>query len=461
MSATDLQIGGIFITMAASALGYGIPFIRGAPKDHDDALSVSWMSIKCFSSGVIFSVAMVHLLGEALEVLREHQVLLFPEDEHRRLEEDEHDEHGHQFPFGMTLCVFGAILTLGVELLTNMMMAAPDSGANNKPTSTQNLPSLEDTKLITKGGEGSSNDNTSDDIEMGGNEKRSRGGTLCDDPYRLEPGHSHHSEENIHCHVEHAGCDVDHVAGVGVGVGAGAVVGVGEVVTYGAAGCTHPEEQHCSSSCSSNETTTHLHLHSHTQDPDNANCDINGVSSGNDDIHRHVSIIVEDRNKSVVKSIILETCISIHSIIIGVGIGTMSNPAELGLFLVAISFHQLFEGISLGAASMQASFDKYTNLIFMLVFICSLPLGIIIGLLLPVTDYGQAIQACFSCIAAGSLIYTALVEMVAEDFAHVMHCKANGEKQQPFSTSEAKKIGAMFCAFTAGCMGMAIIGQWA
>ena len=64
--------------------------IGGAPKDHNSAFSTSWMSLKCFASGVIFSVALIHLLGESLEVLSVNQDLLFPvHDEH---EEEEHDE---------------------------------------------------------------------------------------------------------------------------------------------------------------------------------------------------------------------------------------------------------------------------------------------------------------------------------------------------------------------------------
>lgn len=463
MSSEDsLRIGAIFITMAASAIGYGIPFLRGAPKNHDDALSASWMSIKCFSSGVIFSVALVHLLGEALEVLRVHQALLFHgeenhEEEHRRrMEEAVHgedgeEEHGHGFPAGMTLCVIGAILTLGVELMTNVMMsmqATPNSHSASSSSSGVTAP--ESSKLIGTSHNASAHGTSSNDIESGdtGNGPDgmgSRSSTLCNDPYRLEPGHTHKAGENIHCHVEHGHCDIDLPPS-----DAGNTRTYGTSASVAAGSCDHPTEQECSSSCSAHENTSHLHSHS-----SHAMC-----KDDSDGMHRHVSIVVEDRNKSIVKSMVLETCISIHSIIIGVSIGSMHDTAELGTFLGALSFHQLFEGISLGAASMQASYNKFANILFMLVFILSMPVGIVIGLSIPVTDYGMAIQACFSCVAAGSLIYTSLVEMVAEDFSHVMHSVSTSGKRE-FTVDEAKKIGAMFTSFCAGCFGMAAIGQWA
>ncbi len=343
------------------------------------------MSIKSLSSGVIFSVALIHMLGESLTTLETGQKLLTPKhdeheeeghEDHRRLEEG-HDEHAgeagghkHAFPLGMTLCVVGVLLTLGLHVLGGVV------------------------------------------LQMSKKENEASG------------------EE----HKELKQIDAAEVKDVG-DIEIGNVTAVAETSeTDNAASCCADEKQTCNTSC---------------------NKDYGSASTNDDDdeIHRHVSIVKEDRQRSVIKSIILEGCVSLHSVLIGLSVGNMKDYTELGAFLVAISFHQLLEGISLGAASMQASHDKRTTFVFFFLFVLSLPLGIVIGISLPQTPYAKAVAACVSCIAAGSLIYTALVEMVAEDFAHISTAIKDRET--------AIKAGAMYLSFFAGCAFMAVLAQWA
>jgi zinc transporter ZupT len=359
------------------------------------------MSLKCFSTAVIFSVALIHLLGESLEVLSKHQELILGhseeeghdehEEDHRRfrrfLEEDEHHEeegHGHAFPLGLTLCCAGAVITLGVHLLTHVIREQDPK---------------EDVKQLLASVEPESSNAAQKptiDIELGSASKASVAavGEACSDPYRLEPDHAHSPSSNVQCHSEHSNCDqtVDEAS-------------------------------------------------SNKQSPGNGG-----------DIHRHVAITYDTRERSVMKSIILEVNVAVHSVIIGVSVGSMSDYTELGAFLAAISFHQLFEGISVGTASLEASYDWTTNFAFMTIFVLALPLGIIMGINIPATDMGAAVQACFSCVAAGSLIYAALVEMLASDFSHVLSIKG---------ANNTNKIAAMFGSFVAGCTCMAVLAQWA
>ncbi len=117
----------------------------------------------------------------------------------------------------------------------------------------------------------------------------------------------------------------------------------------------------------------------------------------------------------------LEISIAIHSIIIGVGFGIL-GPDDIqtikGL-MVALTFHQFFEGVSLGAAIAESKLNVYYVCCFAFSFAFTLCIGGVIGI-----STGQhasttedIVKGCFSSIAAGSLIYSALVEMIAEDFS--------------------------------------------
>jgi len=424
MSASkNLRIAGIFITMAASVLGFAIPYIRGAPKNHSDAVSTSWMSIKAFSAGVILSVAFVHLLGEALEVLGEIEAAelaaeIAAEEAAGGPHEEEEEGHGHKsFPWGITLCLAGAAMTLGIELIAGIFI-------NRHQTSNESTGEVQ----LTQVQKDNNNNGTTTKI--------------CDDPYRLEHGHSHHKHEDIHCHAEHEECSNNASA---------------KETIYGT-GKISPE--------SSAKALTMDHGHAHVHDHESCTFDLN--KTDNLDIHRHVSIVVEDVNKSILKSLLLEGAIACHSIIIGIMLGGTDDYKTLGVLLAAFAFHQFFEGISLGSASLQAAYSPRVAVAFLLVFALSVPLGMLIGLNVPATTQGQKIQAWFSCIAAGSLIYTAMVEMVAEDFAHLVHThSSHGQFQggkpvvKRISTADQVKAMYMYLAFVAGLASMTVLANWA
>jgi len=98
----------------------------------------------------------------------------------------------------------------------------------------------------------------------------------------------------------------------------------------------------------------------------------------------------------------------------------------------------------------------------MLIFALSVPLGMLIGLNVPSTTHGQKVQAWFSCIAAGSLIYTAMVEMVAEDFSHAVHTHgATDGKVKRISSADKYKALYMYISFVAGLASMTVLAKWA
>jgi len=141
-----------------------------------------------------------------------------------------------------------------------------------------------------------------------------------------------------------------------------------------------------------------------------------------------------DSVRDMVMVYALELSIAIHSIIIGVDIGLLSRSGEMVTLItlvVAICFHQYIEGFSIGVSILAAS-DTLTReggvslintdkriLMFVLIFSTTAPLGILIGILTSTnqeTTADYAAKGCANALAAGSLMYIALAEMIGVDF---------------------------------------------
>ena len=164
----------------------------------------------------------------------------------------------------------------------------------------------------------------------------------------------------------------------------------------------------------------------------------------------------------IVKAYMMEISIAIHSIIIGVAQGSMAgeeNVQALQAFVVAICFHQFFEGIGLGTVveSARIELGQAKIIMFSLAFALTVPLGVVIGIF--ITD-NKALEegpsesqtyttGCLNSLAAGIMIYVALVEMIAEDF-----------QQASIATNYGVKT-KMFTALLVGTLAMAILAYWA
>jgi len=175
-------------------------------------------------------------------------------------------------------------------------------------------------------------------------------------------------------------------------------------------------------------------------------------SSNHTHSHAHNMLMISDHdiNRAVTKSLVLEISIAIHSIIIGVSFGIL-GPDDIqtirGL-MVALSFHQFFEGVSLGGAIAESKLNAYYMCCFAFSFAFSWCIGGVIGI-----STGQhasttedIVKGCFSSIAAGSLIYSALVEMIAEDFSSAELINQSLLKAKMFLASF---LGLFFMAFLA------------
>jgi zinc transporter 1/2/3 len=187
-----------------------------------------------------------------------------------------------------------------------------------------------------------------------------------------------------------------------------------------------------------------------------------------------------DTRRLITKAFIMEIAIATHSIIIGVAFGALGDDSlgTIRVLFAALSFHQFFEGIALGSSLVSArrALGGWMVVSFIVIFVLTTPVGIMIGMLAVAPEaaheeaseaaHGRALggeahgsessspnqlfaQGVLNALAAGNLIYIALVEMIAEDMS---------------ATHLAKRFSLkalMVAALVLGDLCMAILAIWA
>lgn len=178
--------------------------------------------------------------------------------------------------------------------------------------------------------------------------------------------------------------------------------------------------------------------------------------------HHAIGMIAGSHSMNVtVKAYMMEMSVAIHSVIIGVDLGSQSgidNLPVLRALMIAISLHQFFEGLGLGATLQEAQVQlgKSKIIIFIITFAMTVSIGVVIGILVtlknegaPLTDDANYATGCLNSLAAGILIYVSLVEMAAEDF------------QAASIASNTTLKTKMMLALMLGAFFMAILAIWA
>ncbi|PHH92701.1 hypothetical protein CDD83_5938 [Cordyceps sp. RAO-2017] len=153
---------------------------------------------------------------------------------------------------------------------------------------------------------------------------------------------------------------------------------------------------------------------------------------------------------------LLEGGILFHSVFVGMTVSITIDGFVV--LLIAILFHQMFEGLGLGSRIAAVPYPKGSIRPWVLVFAfgTTAPIGQAIGLFTrnsydPESAFGLIIVGIFNAISSGLLIYAALVDLLAEDFlSEEANRLMNGKK----------KIMA-FCWVLAGATGMSIVGAFA
>ncbi|XP_071714630.1 probable zinc transporter 10 [Rutidosis leptorrhynchoides] len=155
-----------------------------------------------------------------------------------------------------------------------------------------------------------------------------------------------------------------------------------------------------------------------------------------------------------VVAMVLELGIVVHSIVIGLGVGTSNDTCTIKPLVAALCFHQLFEGMGLGGCILQAEYKKMKKLAMVFFFSITTPFGIALGIGLSKTYEENSPNALITvgllnASSAGLLIYMAMVDLLAAEFM--------GPKLQGSIRLQIK----CYVAVLLGAGGMSIMAKWA
>ncbi|KAL2187244.1 Zinc/iron permease [Thermothelomyces heterothallicus CBS 203.75] len=153
---------------------------------------------------------------------------------------------------------------------------------------------------------------------------------------------------------------------------------------------------------------------------------------------------------------LLEGGILFHSVFVGMTVSITIDGFIV--LLVAILFHQMFEGLGLGSRIAAVPYPRGSIRPWLLVvaFGATAPIGQAIGLIVrdsydPNSAFGLIIVGVFNAISSGLLIYAALVDLLAEDFL----------SEEAYKTLTKKDRVTAFIFVILGAIGMSIVGAFA
>ncbi|KAG8164201.1 hypothetical protein KVR01_006119 [Diaporthe batatas] len=130
----------------------------------------------------------------------------------------------------------------------------------------------------------------------------------------------------------------------------------------------------------------------------------------------------EKQRRDMMHCVMLEAGILFHSIFIGMALSVSINN-EFVVLLIAIAFHQTFEGLALGSRIADIGWHEkaWKPWLMALAYGCTTPLGQAIGLATHSfynqdSEVGLLVVGCMNAISAGLLTFQSLVELLSEDF---------------------------------------------
>lgn len=164
--------------------------------------------------------------------------------------------------------------------------------------------------------------------------------------------------------------------------------------------------------------------------------------------------------RQLLQCLLLEAGILFHSIFIGMAVSVATGTSFVVL-LVAISFHQTFEGFALGSriASLIPDLFSPSSMkpwLMCLAYGTTTPIGQAIGLFMhnlydPASTAGLLMVGITNAISSGLLLFAGLVELLAEDFL----------SESSYETLRGKRRIEACIAVASGALLMALVGAFA
>ncbi|KAE8156326.1 UV radiation resistance protein and autophagy-related subunit 14-domain-containing protein [Aspergillus tamarii] len=169
---------------------------------------------------------------------------------------------------------------------------------------------------------------------------------------------------------------------------------------------------------------------------------------------------IQNPQRQLLQCLLLEAGILFHSIFIGMALSVATGTSFVVL-LVAICFHQTFEGFALGSriASLIPDLFAPSSMkpwLMSLAYGTTTPIGQAIGLILhnlydPTSTAGLLMVGITNAISSGLLLFAGLVELLAEDFL----------SESSYATLQGRKRVEACIAVACGALLMALVGAFA
>ncbi|KAI5866117.1 ZIP zinc transporter-domain-containing protein [Durotheca rogersii] len=177
---------------------------------------------------------------------------------------------------------------------------------------------------------------------------------------------------------------------------------------------------------------------------------------------QHAGVVVltleQKHQKEIIHCLLLEMGILFHSVFIGMALSLSIDHNEFIVLLIAISFHQTFEGLALGAriAAITWPPKSLQPAIMAIAYGCTTPLGQAIGLAArsaysPDSEVGLVLVGVMNALSAGLLVFASLVELLSEDLL----------SDESWRVLRGHHRVYAFLLVLAGAFGMSLVGAWA
>lgn len=143
-----------------------------------------------------------------------------------------------------------------------------------------------------------------------------------------------------------------------------------------------------------------------------------------------------------------------HSVIIGMGVGVITNDRQLVVTLmIALAIHQGLEALALGSVLAITAFSQFKRVAMLFLYTITTPIGIAIGIAIasgydPNSITSKAVQGTLNGVSGGMLIYIGMYQLIAEEFS-----------RDDLLVKPRLRYG-MYAALLLGSACMCILGIW-
>jgi zinc transporter 1/2/3 len=129
---------------------------------------------------------------------------------------------------------------------------------------------------------------------------------------------------------------------------------------------------------------------------------------------------LEDADGPAVTAYALVVILSLHSVLAGAALGTENTLIGSLVIFLAIIAHKGAAAFALGVQFQRSGFDRARYIRLILLFASMTPLGILVGAGLDhmlEESHGRLFEGIFDCLAAGTFLYIAIIELIGKEFA--------------------------------------------